>query len=97
MLSETGIHPARASGVLSVAGHPGRKTAGSVNAVIRGTRLIPGAFALLVFINGLQPSAFLVIDGRRTRIGTRSERAVAHSAPSKQTALVDAMVGHGLI
>jgi hypothetical protein len=97
MLSETGIHPARASGVLSAAGHRERKTAGSVNADIRGTRLIPGAFALLVFINGLKPSAFPVIDGRRTRIGTQSERTVAHSAPSTQTALVDATVGHGSI
>jgi hypothetical protein len=80
MLSGTGTHPARASGVLSAAGRPGRKTAGCVHAVIRGTRLIPGAFALLVFINGLKPSAFPVADGRRIRIGTQSNRTMLISA-----------------
>ena len=90
MLSESRTPLARASGVPCAAGHPGRKTAGSVHAVIYGTRLIQGAFALPAFINGRKPSACPVADGRGIRIGTRREGTVTHFCPV--TALLHSMV-----
>ena len=65
--------PALASAARCAAGRLARKTAGCVSAAMSGTPSIQEECALPACTNGLRPSASRVRDGRRIRIGMRSD------------------------
>ena len=60
--------PIRASAARTAAGRIANKTNGPAGK--SGTRSIREAFAQHASVNGLRPSAFHAVDGRRTRSGT---------------------------
>lgn len=62
--------PIRASAARTAAGRIANKTNGPAPAGKSGTRSIREAFAQHASVNGLRPSAFHAVDGRRTRSGT---------------------------
>jgi hypothetical protein len=61
----------RASAARSVAGRPAMKTNGRANAVIRGTRSTPEAYAQPASISELKRSASPVQSGQLIRTGMR--------------------------
>jgi hypothetical protein len=63
----------RASAAHSAAGRHGKKTNGFATADTSGTPSTREASAQPVSISGLKPSASCAADGRRIRIGMRSE------------------------
>ena len=70
------IRLAHAFDAHSVVGLPAKTTTGPAAADMSGIRSIREACAPLACISGLKPSAYLVVDGRRTLIGMQSERAI---------------------
>ena len=59
--------PTPAFAARCAAGRPARRTNGSASAVIHGTLSTREASAQPAFTSGMRPSAFPVVDGRRTR------------------------------
>jgi hypothetical protein len=73
-LDNRGYHQGRASDARSAAGRPGRKISGFASVAMSGIPSTRAASAQPAFTSGLKLSASLAADGRRIRIGMRSEK-----------------------